>query len=179
MAQSTIIAVPESFKGDQDFDTWIKRFEVCATANGWNATRQLAILPAKLTGRAFHVYEDLNEDQTDTYDHLKAALKEKFTPVGMRSVYEAKFRNRTRNSGESIDDYLDALRQLLKKAYPSVDADTKKTMIREQFIQGFEARIQEKLHWLGLDNIEAILTRAGKTMGSKGQNRRNQSKYTK
>ena len=34
------VALPKSFSGGHDFDQWIQKFEICATANGWDRVTQ-------------------------------------------------------------------------------------------------------------------------------------------
>ena len=73
------IALPEPFQ-DADAKSWFKRFEVCSAVNGLDAGKQLLRVPTLLRGRAWAVYEALGADETDTYDHLKAALLSKLSP---------------------------------------------------------------------------------------------------
>ena len=48
--------LPESF-GDGDFELLVKRFDICAKANRWDADEKLLRLPLLLKGRAFAVCE--------------------------------------------------------------------------------------------------------------------------
>lgn len=43
----SLISVPDQFD-DGDMELWLKRFGMCATANGWDAARQLVYLPTFL-----------------------------------------------------------------------------------------------------------------------------------
>ena len=53
-----LVSVPDKFE-DGDLELWLKRFKLCASANGWDGDKQLAYLPTFLRGRAFAVYERL------------------------------------------------------------------------------------------------------------------------
>ena len=73
MATGGGLALPEHLQ-DEDARSWFKRFEVCAAANGWDNAKKLLRLPTLLRGRAWAVYDSLDEESTDTYAHLKSAL---------------------------------------------------------------------------------------------------------
>jgi len=65
---------------DEDCHSWFKRYEVCATANVWNAAKKLTCLPMLLRGCAWAIYDSLQDDEMDSYDHLKAALLQHLSP---------------------------------------------------------------------------------------------------
>jgi len=67
------IALPEPLHGE-DIKSWFKRFEVCAAANEWDDAKKLLHTPTLLKGQAWAVFESFSEAETDTYQHLKAAL---------------------------------------------------------------------------------------------------------
>ena len=73
------LCLPEPF-GDGDVETWLRRFNLCAEANRWAADDKLLRLSTLLRGRAFAVYECLEDHQKDTYAHLVAALPAAFEP---------------------------------------------------------------------------------------------------
>ena len=81
---------PEKFDSG-DFVSWLRQFDCCAAANGWNDTKKLAILPAFLRGPAASHYYSLAGDQRDTFallvEHLRAAL----CPAVDREKYFAAF----------------------------------------------------------------------------------------
>ena len=79
---SRIVSLPNSFRNG-DIEQWLKKFDLCADANGWSTedggTKQ-EILPTYLKGRAWVVYDRLTAEQKDTYAHLSTALKVVFSP---------------------------------------------------------------------------------------------------
>ena len=79
MATGGGLALPEPLQ-DEDSRSWFKHFEVCAAANGWDGAKKLLRLPTLLKGRAWAIYDALDEGDTDTYDHLKGALLRRLSP---------------------------------------------------------------------------------------------------
>ena len=55
------IVLPENLQ-DDNAKSWFKRYEICATANGWNQVTRLARLPTLLKGCAWAIYEVLTEE---------------------------------------------------------------------------------------------------------------------
>ena len=60
---SRIVSLPDSFS-DGDVEQWLKKFTLCADANGWqDDEKKKKILPTYLNGRAWIVYDRLPEDK--------------------------------------------------------------------------------------------------------------------
>ena len=55
------LCLPKPF-GFGDVETWLRRFNLCAEANRWAAEDKLLRLQTFLCGRAFAVYERLEDD---------------------------------------------------------------------------------------------------------------------
>jgi len=79
MVTGTGLALPEPLQ-NEDCRSWFKRYEVCGTANGWDAAKKLTCLPTLLRGRTWAIYDSLQDDEMDSYDHLKAALLQRLSP---------------------------------------------------------------------------------------------------
>ena len=73
MATGGGLALPEPLV-DDEARSWFKRYEVCASANGWNDQKKLLRLPTLLKGRSWAIYDSLQDEETDTYDHLNRPL---------------------------------------------------------------------------------------------------------
>ena len=48
-----------------DITLWLRKFELCSTANGWKEDDMLKRLPTLLAGKAFAVYERLPEEKKE------------------------------------------------------------------------------------------------------------------
>jgi hypothetical protein len=49
--RANLLSVPETFS-DGDFGLWLRKFELCSTANGWKEDEKLKRLPTLLSGKA-------------------------------------------------------------------------------------------------------------------------------
>ena len=150
MATGGGLALPEPLH-DEDARAWFKRFEVCSAANGWDAAKKLLRLPTLLRGRAWAVFDSLGEDDTDTFDHLKAALLLRLSPdtdedrmVAREKLSVRKFRD----GGESIDELARDLERLLDRASPGLPVNVRDTELRFHLINALPEQVAFQLKLL-------------------------------
>ena len=79
-----MVSVPEKFE-DGDVEMWVERFDLTATANGWNADMKLRLLPTILKGKAYAVYRQMTGEQKGNYAELTTHLKRVFSPTTIES----------------------------------------------------------------------------------------------
>ena len=72
------IAICSLSISDGDFGLWLRKFELCSTANGWKEDEMLKRLPTLLSGKAFAVFERLREDKKESFKTLVESIKEAF-----------------------------------------------------------------------------------------------------
>ena len=97
------ISVPKSFC-DGDAREWFQRFEICCSANKWNAETKALKLPTLLEGEALAVWLELSEEQRADYKVAKEQLIKKMAPTEFVSLEE--FHSRKMRPGEAIALYL-------------------------------------------------------------------------
>ena len=85
---------------------------------GWDAPTKLV---TRLWGQTFR---SCNSDQRSNYDVLVGELLNRFIPVRIQAVQSSLFRERKQGLGESIDDYVQDLRQLFSHVYPNSQQGT-------------------------------------------------------
>jgi hypothetical protein len=73
----TSVALPETFS-DGDIVLWLRKFELCSTANDWKDTNMLKRLPTLLSGKAFAVFERLAAEAKEDYKTFTKALTTAF-----------------------------------------------------------------------------------------------------
>ena len=105
MATGGGLALPEHLQ-DEDACSWFKQFEVCAAANGWDNAKKLLRLPTLLSGRAWAIYDSLDEESTDTYSHLKSALLQRLCPDTEEDHLAAQEQLSTRKLQEGRDSIM-------------------------------------------------------------------------
>ena len=118
-----------TFDGNGDFGTWCRKFEASASICGVD---KLGAIPLLLEGRAFELYAGLPLQEQENYDAIKAALSVAFGP-DPRAAYD-EFRNRKLRQGESIDEFVAALRRLA--AFICQGEDPQEHFIKQAFLAG-------------------------------------------
>ena len=147
MATGGNIALPEPLEGE-DAKSWFKRYEVCGTANGWNDQKKLSRLPTLLKGRAWAIYDSLHEDgDTDTYEHLKAAILQRLCPDTEedRLVAREKLSRRRLREGESIDELARDVEKLLDQASPGLPEELRESELRFNLINALPEKVSFQL----------------------------------
>ena len=138
-------------------------FEVCAAANGWDGAKKLLRLPTLLKGRAWAIYDALDEGDTDTYDHLKGALLRLFSPdteEDRLAAREQLSRRKLQEGRESIDEVARDLEKLLDKSSPGLPAAIRDTELRYHLINSLPERIAFQLKLLPKTNFVETIAKA-------------------
>ena len=136
---SNLVSVPDKFD-DGDVELWLKRFSMCASANGWDNAKKLVYLTTYLRGRAFAVYERLLDADSGTYAALEAALKKVFTPrtEESRRLAHSQLASRRLKEGEDLDIFVRDLERLLDKAYPGIQDPLQSQQLLDYFLGAYQ-----------------------------------------
>ena len=153
--------LPEPF-ADDDISTWLRRFDLCCSANRWDAHDRVVRLPTLLQGRAFAVFERLTQQQMDTYDHLVAALKTAFEPRTEegRRLATRQLNSRTLQTGEDLDVFVRDLERLLDRAQPGLSAELRRQQLIDRFIAGLPEVISDQLYVLAPVGLNGAVSKA-------------------
>ena len=92
-----------------------------AAVNDWDPVAKLNWIKVCLAGRAQKAFQGLPEGAKDMYDHVKAALMERFKPASKHELYNAVLQVRTRKPNEGWADFAEDLRRLTEKAFLHLD----------------------------------------------------------
>nr|CAD2206442.1 unnamed protein product [Meloidogyne enterolobii] len=109
---------PSFFNGTEDFLTYLKRFNRVATAHGWQPPRCCQILPIYLRGSALAIYEGMPEEEKTSWRALTDGLADRLKKVSTREMARLKMMERYQKPGESVEEFAQALRCLVERAYP-------------------------------------------------------------
>ncbi|CAK5049959.1 unnamed protein product [Meloidogyne enterolobii] len=122
---SSGLPYPKPFDGSDDFLAYLKSFNRLATGHGWQPPRCCQILPIYLRGAALAVYEGMPEDEKNNWKNLVEGLANRLKRISTREVARLKMIERRQNVGESVEEFAQALRNLVERAYPdsSLDVD--------------------------------------------------------
>ena len=141
MAESLDIPLPE-LSVDNFKRAWT-RFELVARAKGWDAAKQLVVLPTLLRGKFVDTYMDFNDETKADLAKLKAALEKATGRVEDPLAAAKLFVSRDQGANERVEDFAAALKKLFKQAYPS--EDVKSSVLLQRFLTGLRAPISRQL----------------------------------
>ena len=91
------------FKGredERDFETFLKEYARAGDAFDWNEDQLLRNLPQALTGEGLASYDLLTDAEKDTWDDVKANLKEKFEDPEAESFARINCKQETKKMGK-------------------------------------------------------------------------------
>lgn len=108
MSKFDMKLIPEFDGGSQRVEEWLEKAELTCRLQGVSELH--TVLPLRLTGGAFSVYQQLGEKEKDDYKEIKAALLRAFA-VDRFQAYDEYISRRLR-AGESVEVYLADLRRL-------------------------------------------------------------------
>lgn len=138
------IVKPTSFYGnlDEDIDSWLKNFARIAIANEWDYEKKSITLPAFLRDRAAEFYESLDEDTREDFSTLCEALKKRFMPKELQSLYYSNLFQARQQNSQNVEDFASEINKLATRAYSDMKRDQKDVLIKEHFIQGLKPDIK-------------------------------------
>jgi len=128
------LLLPETYSGEGNLDDWIAHFENVAAINGWDNAAKLQWLSVRMIGRAQTAFRRFPEAARADYAAAKAALIERFEPPAKKDLYATEFQNRKKGSSETWGDFADALKTLVERAFPTLQAEAKETLALNQYL---------------------------------------------
>lgn len=152
---------PQEFDGKVSWEAYQVQFEMLADANGWEPDQRAAQLATSLKGAAMEILSQLSSTERQNYQLLVAALNRRYGTEHQNEVYRARFRTRTRNKGETLQELAQDLANVAHKAYPSANADLLKILLRDQFIDALDnANLKIQVKQAQPANLQEALARA-------------------
>ena len=87
-----------------------------------------------LTGDAWSLLSELDRGGQCDYNTLIEKLANRFGSVNRSESYRTQLKSRTRNRGETIPELAQAIKKLVRQAYPGVHKDVIETLVIDHFI---------------------------------------------
>ena len=141
---------PQNFCGTTDFDEFLSQFEITCEINGWQYREKSLYLANCLTGDARSILSELDHDGRRDYNTLVEKLANRFGSVNRSEIYRAQLKSRVRNRGESIPELAQAVKKLVRQAYPGVNKDVIETLSIDIFIDALtDSEIRLRVRELG------------------------------
>lgn len=137
-AISRPVFMPEVYTGvGREWSDWIEQFELASTVNSWDDSVKLQFVSLLLSGRAREMYNGLSAEAKRSYAALKAAMTRSLEPCCSNEWSRVAFSERRRLPNETGQEFGNALRRLVTKAYPSLDDNARDMLARDQFVTHF------------------------------------------
>lgn len=134
------VFMPAVFTGvGRDWSDWLEQFELAATVNGWGEPVKLQFMSLLLSGHARDMYNGVSVEDKGNYARLKIAMTRCLEPCHSDEWSRVTFTERRRLPNETAQEFGNALRRLVAKAYPTVDDQTRDMLARDQFVTHFTA----------------------------------------
>ena len=141
---------PQNFSGATDFDEFLSQFEITCEINGWQYREKSLYLANCLTGDACSLLSELDPEGRRDYDTLVEKLANRFGSVHRSEIYRTQLKSRSRNRGESIPELAQAVKKLVRQAYPGVNKDVIETLSTDNFIDALnDSEIRLRVRELG------------------------------
>ena len=103
-----------------------------------------------MTGDACSLLNELDPEGRRDYDTLVEKLANRFGSVHRSKIYRTQLKSRSRNRGESIPELAQAVKKLVRQAYPGVNKDVIETLSTDNFIDALnDSEIRLRVRELG------------------------------
>ena len=154
---------PQNYDGSSDFEEFLCQFEITCEINAWKYKEKSLYLANCLTGVARSLLNELDSDGRRDYDTLIVKLRNRFGSVYQSEIYRTQLKSRTRNKGETIQELAQAIKKLVRQAYPRVNKEVIETLSLDNFIDAItDSDIRMRVRELSpksLDEAEQICVR--------------------
>ena len=141
---------PQNFCGTTDFDEFLSQFEITCEINNWQYKEKSLYLANCLTGDARSVLSELDHEGRRDYNTLVEKLANRCGSVNRSEIFRAQLKSRVRNKGESIPELAQAVKKLVRQAYPGVNKDVIETLSIDIFIDALtDSEIRLRVRELG------------------------------
>ena len=112
------------------------KFNRASTYNRWDDTDKIFHLTNLLTGGAELL---IDHTQDMTFDQLVDKLRQRYGSKDQHQMFKSQLEDRERNPNEGLQELAQHIEQLVKKAYPGVDANTIDILARDSFIKSLKS----------------------------------------
>ena len=126
-----------TFNGTSAWQTFIVQFESSAKILKWNQEEKLLYLGVSLKDAAADfAYNEIGEEERNTFDKLKDALADRFSDHRTPAFFQNLLERRNFLSSETTAEYATDLKRLVVKSFPTADQTTRDAIGFKQFLRG-------------------------------------------
>ena len=139
----------EKYDGTTSLDSFLAKYEVCASHNRWSDRECLAQLQCSLTGQAAQILWDMGSKEISNSLDLVKALKARYGTANQCALYRTQLRYRRRGKNETLCELVQDIRRLVVLAYPGPMTETTESIAIDAFIEAlgyaeFSLKVRER-----------------------------------
>ena len=135
----------QAYDGSTDPKEFFRSFLLQAAMFNWDATKQVAIIPIYLKGKAENIYNALSGTQKGSVDEIKKAIE---AGCGQSTAELLNsFHSRRKKSDESYSQFGRSLNSLLSRAMPNLGEGEKNSFLRAQLIKCLPDNLRFAVHF--------------------------------
>ena len=135
---------PQTFNGDEDWESYLSHFEVCAELGRWSHQDKALYLAACLRGNAQVYYMTLKVAERSSYHTLTVKLGQRFGNTRQQPMWISRLEARMRKPNESIAELGDDLRRLAQRAYSNMNHDAREMLALNQLYKSVSPDLKYK-----------------------------------
>lgn len=101
----------------ENFQKWLKYFKRFAQAHQWTDERKRIVLPVYLRGAADTAYDELTDEDKQTFASMTQKLLEKLQTPKLNDIAAARLGTRKQKDTESVTQFATEIQKLVHEAY--------------------------------------------------------------
>ena len=139
----------EKYDGTTSLDSFLAKYDVCASHNRWSNRECLAQLKCSLTGQAAQILWDMGSNDISNSLDLVTALKDRYGTANQCALYRTQLRYRRRGKNETLCELVQDIRRLVVLAYLGPMTKTTESIAIDAFIEAlgnvdFSLKVRER-----------------------------------
>ena len=135
---------PQTYNGDEDWESYLNHFELCAKLGRWSYQNRVLYLAASLRGNAQVYYMTLMPAERSSYHTLVVKLGLRFSNARQQPMWISRLEARVRRQNESIAELGDDLRRMSQRAYSSLNSEAKEMLALNQLYKSVSPELKYK-----------------------------------
>ncbi|MCG8113571.1 MAG: hypothetical protein N0E59_22705 [Candidatus Thiodiazotropha taylori] len=135
---------PKTYDGDEDWESYLSHFEICAKLGRWSYQDKALYLAACLRGNAQVYYMTLKLAERTSYGLLTTKLGQRFGNNRQQPMWISKLEARMRKPNESIAQLGDDLRRLAQRAYSNMNHEAREMLALNQLYKSVTPELKYK-----------------------------------
>lgn len=154
------IAKPLKYVAGMNFRLWLQSFdEYCEAAGLEEENRRPHLMSLLDLNTAYTAVDNLNLPEELEYAEFSRRLLERFTQHRTPQDYRLELTSRDQQEKESMEAYGDTLLELVRNAYPNIDAEARAELAKDRFMKGVRVSesVREKLFLSQPDTLTAAI----------------------